>query len=205
MMPHSWDPTRPTMRQPPPTSTADEPQAYRFLVAAVVAAQEKVPRRQGRCRRACSVSAIVPLVVPRLGVSVGEALEAPRVGVLAIAVLFRAKNGLCMPRRQRRRKEARVLGVRVHGSIHRKFKPVTASVACADRVRRPAFLTLRNTCHGTKLAVKKVLGSLVCRQAMGVDDRAHLCMLVGVGVGVFYSITTFIRDMSTLLQIRQVA
>jgi hypothetical protein len=37
MMPHSWDPTRPTMRQPPPTSTADEPQAYRFLVAAVVA------------------------------------------------------------------------------------------------------------------------------------------------------------------------
>ena len=57
------------------------------------AAQEKC--HDGRVaaeKRACSVAAIVPLVVPRLGVGVGEALEAPRVGVLAIAVLFRAKN-----------------------------------------------------------------------------------------------------------------
>ena len=41
---------------------------------------------------------------------------------------------------QGRCREARALGVRVHGSIYRKCKPVTASVACAGRARRPAFL-----------------------------------------------------------------
>ena len=72
-------------------------------------------------KRACSVAAIVPLVVPRLGVGVGEALEAPRVGVLAIAVLCRAKNGLCMPRRQRRRREACALELSVASDHGRSY------------------------------------------------------------------------------------
>jgi len=37
------------------------------------------------------VASIFPLGVPRLGVGVG----APRVGALAMVVLFRAKNGVC--------------------------------------------------------------------------------------------------------------
>ena len=41
-----------------------------------------------------------------------------------------------VPCRQGRCREARAL----HGSIYRKFKPVTASVACAGRARRPASL-----------------------------------------------------------------
>jgi hypothetical protein len=38
-----------------------------------------------------------------------------------------------VPCRQGRGREARALGVRCHGSVYRKFKPVTASVACAGR------------------------------------------------------------------------
>lgn len=45
-----------------------------------------------------------------------------------------------VPRRQCPCREARALGVRVHGSIHQTFKPVTASVACAGPARRPALL-----------------------------------------------------------------
>ena len=41
---------------------------------------------------------------------------------------------------QGRCREARALGVRVHGSIYRKCKPVTASVACAGRALCPALL-----------------------------------------------------------------
>jgi hypothetical protein len=51
MLPHSGDPTRPTRRQRRPrwpllTSTADEPQAYPFLVAAV---KDKVRPPRKKC------------------------------------------------------------------------------------------------------------------------------------------------------------
>jgi hypothetical protein len=42
-----------------------------------------------------------------------------------------------VPCRHGRCREARALEIRVHGSIHGKFKPVTASVPCAGRALRP--------------------------------------------------------------------
>ena len=42
-----------------------------------------------------------------------------------------------VPCRHGRCREARALEIRVHGSIHGKFQPVTASVPCAGRALRP--------------------------------------------------------------------
>ena len=42
-----------------------------------------------------------------------------------------------VPCRHGRCREARALEIRVHGSIHGKLKPVTASVPCAGRALRP--------------------------------------------------------------------
>jgi hypothetical protein len=49
-------------------------------------------------------------------------------------------GSLFCPCRQRRPRTSPRPGVRVHGSTHRTFLPVTASMACAGRARRPALL-----------------------------------------------------------------
>jgi hypothetical protein len=69
-------------------------------------------------------------------------LTVPMRTILASFQPSRTKRGRPgnVPRRQCRCRGARALGVRVHGSIHQALKPVTASVACAGRARRPALL-----------------------------------------------------------------
>ena len=47
-----------------------------------------------------------------------------------------------VPCRHSRCRETRARGIRVHGSIYRKFEPVMASAVCAGRARPPRITTL---------------------------------------------------------------
>ena len=85
----------------------------------------------------------------------------------------RARKAPC---RHGRGRDTRALGIRVHGSIDGKFKPVTASVACVGRARRPSLLPTVPCCSRqgqSQAALGKVPCLGRCREARALGVRAH--------------------------------
>jgi hypothetical protein len=75
-------------------------------------------------------------------------------------------------RRQRRPRTSPRPGVRVHGSTHRPFQPVTASVACAGGVRRPGLLRV-TPYAGARTSTRPVYPSLTPAQSLPLTPPSY--------------------------------